>query len=570
MNNRTFNYIIFGAIAVFFVTKLAISLKYIAAGIDCADEGQVLMGYRYPFEYKTFPFYQFACGFFGNFFGDLVNARIGRLIFETLSITLISHVFYLWFTALNNAQKGLKLFALIWLAASLSAYSFVFGRVLMYDDFIFLFSAVSLWLVCIAWFTAKSGKWQVLLYLISGVFIGFLFFIKATVSAVLFTSYIILGWLYFTRKVKSAIGIFAAFTVGGLTGLLIGIDVIGGLSLLKNDFAEIHRVYAISAYNPVSMLINYWHRDTIYLVLLLVSALIHYRLLYRNSNLKRWLIGFAINIAFAACIYYFDINFAPVRYLHILMWLVTSSCLGLAVCLFKNWKFPDFNLAFIFFLLLLPAMLAFGTANSIYENATFFYSIYYILAFLAAFFLLPPNFRFVSPCLLMLSVLYFGITQVLYPYGLPTGLFSQNEKPLSFNPRITADTHTANFFNDAYKALSANGYKSEDNIVTTAGMTGLVSTLSGKMPATLYLNPGQSSYCCYMLHEMDTVRPKPFLAFFDRPDKEFQDCLEKSKINFPASYQIIAALPNPYKEAYKIYYGGELQDSVFIYAPIIR
>ena len=129
------------------LAKLAVALYYINAGFDIGDEGQASMGYRYASSYFTFPYYQLAAAIFGSAVGDFIVSRILKLVFELLSVLLLSAALYRWIESVLPEKKSFKNFVLIFLAASLSCGSFLFGRIIIYDDFTLFIPALCFFLL---------------------------------------------------------------------------------------------------------------------------------------------------------------------------------------------------------------------------------------------------------------------------------------------------------------------------------------------------------------------------------------------------------------------------------------
>lgn len=561
--------VLWGLTVLLYVGKAALFFAFINCGIDISDEGQFLMGCRYPQEYSTFPYYQFVAPVLGSILGDVVYSRLFKVVLETAVVSLVSGSIYLWVVNIRKELSGWKLYAEIWLAASLASFTFVFARVTSYDDFVGLFPAAGLFFFSAALFRKKiSRSTMQVFYLLSGFFLGCMIFIKAPVLITVLLAFVVVVAVFLWQSKKLVLGALVSMHIGVALSLLVGIWLVGGMAVLSADLEVVLQMSALSAYNFDFMLTNYLHRDVPYLFFILISMSVLFLWIRKNPSPVRWLVWCALTVCFAGVLYLRDINFSPVAYQHVFLFLLFSGLSGLSCFLLPEKLFTEKTNAFVALLWCFPFLLAAGTANSIFENASLYMAVFYALAYVAVAYHLPSGALKYFLVFVLLSAGYFVHTQVIHPYGLPTTIIYQNQVTLLFNERIKTDSASAMFFNKIYASLKSRGYKAGDEIIALDALTGVASTVGAKMPVTLQWINGSDGINCYLTGRLTLHRKKPFVLTGQDMSPTFENCLRESEINFPQSYILADVIYNPYKRAYKIHYGEELNDSIRIYAPV--
>lgn len=250
------------------------------------------------------------------------------------------------------------------------------------------------------------------------------------------------------------------------------------------------------------------------------------------------------------------------------MWLIASPATGITVLLLRKYPGRNFNRYLILFLVAIPMILPFGTANSLYENSSFGYSFYYLMVVVVLLAVYRHIFGHVTLYLLSVSTLFYVLAVVVFPYGISTNIFAQGQQAILSDKRLKTDAASAEYFNSMYKILTDHGYKKGGEILATEGMSGVVSTLGGKMPVALYLTPGNQKWNCYMANKLSDKQPLPFFIAFKDMEEPFPKCLAESKIHFPQNYKLVGKIKNPYCWAINTHYGVDLNDTTLVFAPV--
>jgi hypothetical protein len=211
------------------------------------------------------------------------------------------------------------------------------------------------------------------------------------------------------------------------------------------------------------------------------------------------------------------------------------------------------------YFLILPALIALGTNNSLMTVMRYHIIYWFAIGFILLIFL-DSEPRLKIPVWGLLSVVvvfmtYQWTSNVLYhPYRLLANLPNQTA-PLGGNfPRdaqLLLDKGSWNFLEDIYQAVhTRTDFRPGDPIIGLYNLPGVVYMLGGYSPGAIWYTAAQAnlSAYCTSLGASEGDRSRAIIMVTRTIPDPMIKCLHKSLINFPENYEMVATIKDPYRK----------------------
>lgn len=564
--------------------KVISSLVVANQGFDLTDEGCYMLWYTYP-DKDPNPFYYFhkiVLSFFPFIDWNVISLRILKSISDLVVVGLIALVVY---RNLDTRYKGIANLLFLLGVAGLGYYSTIFSRIFYEGDMSYLFTALSLGLPLLFIKPQYKGKFVFSLVL-SGFFIGLLFFNKFSASILCLVLVVLLS-LIVTRRPW---GVLAS-----LVGLLLGVGlffVVTGYTPAEwyNEYKDGYTfVIEPLGYNPLHLLIFYALDGAVLLLLALLPLALFVLVRYSALKMGNWgkpHLVFTLILVGSYWLYWWLLpqSFSDAHYQYQSMllnyWYVPMVSLVFylffIVGSFKGYG-NDERLV-ILLLLSMPLVSMVGTGTSLAVSVSA-----YLVPWLGilGWLLLRHFAQHLMLTVMLVGVLFMGAYTYFHfthPFRLNATIAQQQVKLQGPNETLLVDSTLATFVKSTKTILSNANVSEGYPIVALCNMPGLVYLLGGYSPATPwyfdatwlddeeYNQKLHYTNCLNIgrIHQLE-ARPPVFLINASLMDVSGV-CLENNGYNLEADYRMAGEVYYPY-EQYDQSTGLKWPERIFVFIP---
>lgn len=576
-------------------------------GLDVSDESFYLLNYRYADTYHASfsSFHLIINTMLGGHEFSITGYRIIYLFIMALQTAIFTYGFGKWLESevggrMQRITAGMYgIIFCYFLLATFAIFSWA-PRTLSYNGINSLVIYASAGLLLFALSRSSRDRLALLALVLAGVLLPFGFFTKISAAV------LCLGWhglmLLLVRRPKVGellIFIVLPLAIGIGVGTLLYFGTVQSYADWWLNFNREMKVIVKVGYGPGQMVRRYLF-DAMHVLLFVLwpglpllgacVLLTGKRAESARKPLPLYGIAAVLLLAFAyLCVRYnvFDHAYrnadATTRLLFlflvavVIVWFRRQSA-TLAL------RFSE--IVVLVWLLALPAVAAFGTANSLLTNVlndiVAWFAILLFFAFrlllvprpvpansaLSPAPLLAPNQRRVLYALLILPALYV-FEQAMWgsifrPYMLPDNLLAQTEQleAPGIRGKFYVDARFRTFVAELYATLQRGGYQPGQSIVALNDMPGLVYLMNGWSPnAPWYFSFAFERNIHALALNPANIKGSYLLLNKELSSQEQQE-LQAHGLNFPAGYQLLGQLANPYNV-----FNAD-QTTVWVYAPI--
>ncbi|MGH0036845.1 MAG: hypothetical protein ACQGVK_17605 [Myxococcota bacterium] len=565
-----------------FGARLGVVAWGISRGFDLGDGGFFLLNLNHPESAPPlFEFYRLLTLFDSPPRFDVVGARWLRLATEAVATALLAAGALVWARsrlpgAVTRGGAGILLFALTGSLLGVGAREFGYNdatNLMTYAACAALLFALALPAGATAW-RARVG-WG----LVCGFALGVQLFVKFPPAILLGAALPALALVSMGGGLRERAGFVAAGAAGAGVAILCFALAGGGPATWAAKLELAREVNRLTGYGIGRILAVYVHHDIGSHVNLLamtvafaaVLGVAWSRLRARpgglDTSLAIALAAAALVLAAGAWSYHAD-NIHPTLIV-LFCSALFSTGLGLVLAgaatpeALRWWREV---LPVLLLLALLPFVNIVGTNVPLtLRLPTHAFPILLGLALLA----IPLRGRFPRTAAAGAVLLVLATTAAFFehhwmrPYGIAGPLHTQTE-PLERVPGLKVDPATRDFLEDLAARMQAAGFEPGDPVVALDFMPGLVHYLDARSPGFPFYGFDAIALNCWALNRSPTDEP-PFLILGQPMLREQHACIRS--FDFPAQFERVATLRNPYEQAIRYFFGGPTLSWVEVFGP---